>query len=232
MKKIPTFLLGTLVGVALTCSTVVGAANYLKATAKDVKLTVGNKVTSVSAVNVNNKLYIPVRDSGEAFGFHVADVTSSAVTFKEKNSSTTTSNSATSTSSKNQGDNYVTGLEKNYSVDGKINAEKVALGIASGELTINSADADSGNSLIHYAVLQDNFALYQVIKKNDLNVDSINKQQQTPLHFAIINKRAFFLGELKTLKADPNIKDSNGKLPIDYAEPNSSDYNSLKVYMW
>ncbi|MNC15585.1 hypothetical protein D3C75_634090 [compost metagenome] len=232
MKKVSTFALGLIVGAALTAGTVVGASNSLSAIQKSVKLVVDGKSTIVSAVNVNNKLYIPVRDAGNSFGYSVTGVTSSAVTFSE---GTTTGSIGTGTSTGSTattGGQYVEGLHDKYSTNGKLDANKVKVGIAAGEITVNSQDKETGNSLLCYAVLEDNFAVYSVIKVNALNVNLTNNEGQTALHLTVINERIFYLGEMiNTYKADAKIKDNAGKRPIDYAVKNSSTYIDLEAYM-
>ncbi|OME41410.1 ankyrin repeat domain-containing protein [Paenibacillus odorifer] len=239
-KKIPTFTMGLVLGIALTAGTAVGAATYLKATPKTMKIVVGSNQKSVEAMSVNDKLYVPVRDAGTSFGYQVSSVTSSIVTFKE--GSTTATNKSVdvgmtdkrnnATTSSKTGGEFVQGLHDKYSADGKLDAKKVALAIAAKEITVNAQDEETGNSLMHYAILEDNFALYSVIKANLLNVNLINYEGKTTLHLAVINENRFYLGELQNeFRADAKIKDNSGKLPIDYATKGTSTYNGLQGYM-
>lgn len=247
MKKIPAFALGLVAGITLTAGTTIGAANYLKATPKTVKVVVGNTQKSVEAMNVQNKLYVPVREAGVSFGYSVSGVTSSTVTFAEnkaigtkegtgtsKGSTDTTKGSTTSNNAapaKNTGGEYVQGLHDKYSTDGKLDANKVKAGIAAGEITVNAQDKETGNSLLNYVILEDNFAVYSVIKVNALNVNLQNKEGQTALMLAVINENRFYLGELtNTYKSDASIVDSFGKKAIDYAE-NSTIKANLMLYM-
>ncbi|WP_405168306.1 hypothetical protein [Paenibacillus sp. FSL H3-0286] len=237
MKKIPTFALGLIVGVTLTAGTAVGAATHLKATPKTIKIVVGSNQKSVEAMNVQNKLYVPVRDAGDSFGYSVSGVTSTTVTFAEGVTNTTNSASTgtktgnTNASSTKAGGEYVQGLHDKYSTDGKLDAEKVKAGIAAKEITINAQDKETGNSLLHYVVLENNFAVYSVIKLNALNVNLQNNEGKTPLMLSVINENHFYIGELTNYyKADAKIKDNEGKQAIDHTE-NSSTRADLKLYM-
>ncbi|OMD78247.1 ankyrin repeat domain-containing protein [Paenibacillus odorifer] len=236
MKKIPTFALGLIVGITLTAGTAVGAATYLKATPKTVKIVVGSNQKSVEAMNVQNKLYVPVRDAGDSFGYSVSGVTSSTVTFAEgvtTNSAGTGTNAGNeNTSSTKAGGEYVQDLHKKYSTDGKLDAEKIKAALAAKEITINVQDKETGNSLLHYVVLEDNFAVFSVIKVNALNVNLQNKEGQTALILAVIEKSDFYTSEMKNLKAKATIKDNSGKQAIEYAEKNSAIETGLTTYMF
>lgn len=240
MKKISTFVLGLVVGVSLASVTAVGASSYLKAIQSNVSLIVnGEKATlSDKPMNINGRLYLPVRDTANALGYSINSVTSSSVGLSEYgskgSSSVTSNNNQTSTSkpSTQTGDKYVTNLHEKFSTDGKLDANKIKLGIAAGEITINSQDSN-GKSILHYVVEENNFAVYQVIKLNGLNVNLTDSNGQTPLHIAVEKENRFFLGELtSTYKSDATIKDKNQKQPIDLAEQGSSIYNNLKIYMF
>ena len=233
MKKISTFTIGLLTGVAVTVSGVAGAATYLKATPKTVKIVVGSNQKSVEAMNVNDKLYVPVRDAGSSFGYSVSGVTSSTVTFAEGVAINTmgTGTSTGSTATTNAGGEYVQGLHDKYSTDGKLDAKKVKAGIAAGEISVNSIDKETGNSILHFVILENNFAVYSAIKVNALNPNLVNSEGQTPLILSVINKNAFYLGELtNAYKSDASIVDSHGKRAIDYTEPNSSENSRLIFY--
>ncbi|ASA21813.1 hypothetical protein [Paenibacillus donghaensis] len=237
MKKASTFLLGAVVGITLTAGTTIGAANYLKATPKKVSIVVGSNQNSVEAMNVQNKLYVPVRDAGDSFGYSVSGVTSTTVTFAEGKTATTnsvgtgTTDKNTTTPSKTEGE-YVEGLHDKYGTNGKLDAEKVKAAIAAGEISVNAQDKGTGNSLLHYVVLENNFAVYSVIKVNALNVNLQNGELQTPLILSVIHENGFYEGELTNYyKSDATIKDNSGKQAIDYSKPNSSTYINLKFYM-
>lgn len=245
-SKVPTFVLGAFVGVALTSATVVGAASYLKATVYNVKIVVDGKETKLSdkPLNVNGKTYLPVRDTANALGYGVSSVSSSKIELKSgtvPNTETNTVSSSNSTGNQTGSNNntskpdskgaYVKNLKETYSTDGKIDATKIREALNSGNLDVNSQDEENGNTLLHYVILENNFSAYTAIKRNALNPDVQNKEGQTPLHTAVIQKNRFFLGEvLDELKADTSIKDNFSKAAIDYAEKGSSEYNSLLIY--
>jgi len=246
LSKMPAFMLGAIVGVAVTAGSAVGAATYLKATQSNVKLVVDGSQAklSESPLNVNGKLYLPVRDTANAMGYSVESVTSSTVSLKENstNSSSSTSNSgSTSSTSTNSVNNTkpqsttankkVKNLQETYSTDGKLDTTKIRSALDNKTLDLNAVDQDTGNTLLHYAIEENNFEAFKAIKRNALNVNIQNSLGQTPLHIAILNNSSFYLGELKDLKADANIKDDEGNLPIDLAKKNSPNYISLEAYM-
>lgn len=244
VSKIPTFMLGAIVGITLTAGTAVGAATYLKATQSNVKILVDGTQAKLSdsPLNVNGRLYLPVRDTANALGYSVESVTSSKVSLKEGASSNTTtnggstgtstnSNTNSSSTSNNTGGQYVQGLYEKYSTNGKLDAAKIKEAIAAKEITVNTQDKETGNSLMHYVVLENNYSLFLTIKRNALDVNLQNNDKQTPLHLAVINKNSFYYGELEQLKANPNIEDKNGLLAIDYAEKNSVFDIGLDAYM-
>lgn len=235
-SKMPTFLLGAVVGITLTAGTAVGAASYLKATQSNVKIVVDGSQAklSESPLNVNGKLYLPVRDTANALGYSVQSVTSSTVSLKEGTSNTSNSsagNSTATTSNSSTASKKVKNLKETYSTDGKLDASKIRAALDNKTLDLNSVDQDTGNTLLHYTIEENNFEAFKTIKRNALNVNIQNLLGQTPLHTAILNNSSFYLGELKDLKADANIKDNQGNLPIDLAKKNSPNYISLEAYM-
>jgi hypothetical protein len=245
ISKLPTFLIGAIVGITLTGATAIGAATYLKATQSNVKIVVDGTQAKLSdtPLNVNGKLYLPVRDTANAMGYSVESVTSTQVSLKEgvstssANSGSTgtsiniPSNSNNTTTTNNTGGQYVQGLHEKYSTDGKLDVAKIKEAIAAKEITVNTQDKDTGNSLMHYVVLENNYSLYLTIKRNALDFNLQNNEKQTPLHLAVVNKNSFYYGELRDLKANPNFEDKNGLLPIDYAEKNSVFDIGLDAYM-
>jgi hypothetical protein len=232
MRKISTFALGLVVGICVTAGGVAGAATYLKATPKTVKLVTGSNQTSIEAMTVNNKLYIPVRDAGNSFGYEVTGVTSSTVTFSVGTKIPSSTPSSTKASVNSTGGEFVSDLHDKYSTNGKIDATKIALAIAAGEFSVNAQDSKSKQSLLHYVVLEDNFALYSVIKVNGLNPNLQDANGKTALMLSVINENIFYFGELtNTYKSDATLKDSSGKTALDYATKGTSTYNGLQAYM-
>ncbi|MGV2886807.1 stalk domain-containing protein [Paenibacillus taichungensis] len=243
VSKIPTFMLGAIVGVAVTAGSVAGAATYFKATQSSVKIVVDGSQAklSESPMNINGKLFLPVRDTASAMGYSVESVTSSQVSLKESSTSSNTStpsNNNTSTTpnssinTKPTSSKKVSNLKETYSTDGKLDAEKLRTALNNGTLDVNSVDSETGNSLLHLVILENNFEAYKAIKRNALDPNIQNNEKQTPLHLAVISNNSFFRGELlDNLKVDATLKDSNSKQAIDYTEKGSSDYYRLQIYM-
>ncbi|MEJ3719109.1 stalk domain-containing protein [Paenibacillus polymyxa] len=240
-KRIPTFLAGAIFGVAVAVSGVAGASTYLKATLTPTKIIVDGEQAKLSdsPINVNGKAYLPLRDTASAMGYNVASASGGKIELVKSNgaiptpsstpSATTTTKSESATTAVKQGGK--TFNVEQYSKGDKLDSEKIAAAIASGELTINSQDAN-GDSILHWVIRKNDYATYLVIKKNALNVNLVNSLGNSPLHEAVLDKNSFYFGELTggTYKAKANIKNKNGSLPIDLAEKNSSEYIGLKIY--
>ncbi|MFE6075787.1 ankyrin repeat domain-containing protein [Paenibacillus sp. NPDC057886] len=242
VSKIPTFMLGAIVGVVATAGSVAGAATYFKATQSSVKIVVDGSQAklSESPMNINGKLFLPVRDTANAMGYSVESVTSTQVSLKESvtNSSSVTSptNNTSTTPSNPTNTNTIASkkvknLKETYSTEGKLDATKIRSALDNKTLDLNAVDQDTGNTLLHYTIEENNFEAFKALKRNALNVNIQNSLGQTPLHIAILSNSSFYLGELKDLKADANIKDNDGNLPIDLAKKNSPNYISLEAYM-
>ncbi|PYY28371.1 stalk domain-containing protein [Paenibacillus illinoisensis] len=243
--KLPTFLLGAVVGITLTAGTAVGAATYLKATQSNVKIVVDGSQAKLSdsPLNVNGRLYLPVRDTANALGYSVESVSSSKVSLKESTSdgnSTTTSSSNNASSGNNTinpNTNTIVGkkvknLKETYSTEGKLDADKIRTALNSGVLGVNDQDStNGGNTLLMYAIEENNFEAYKAIKRNALDVNVQRDDGKTALMLSVINKNSFYFGEINELKPDYLIKDNNGKQAYDYAEKNSSFQIGLKIYM-
>ncbi|MEC4565327.1 stalk domain-containing protein [Paenibacillus sp. CMAA1739] len=239
-KRIPTFLAGAIFGVAVAVSGVAGASTYLKATLTPTKIIVDGEQAKLSdsPINVNGKAYLPLRDTASAMGYNVASASGGTIELVKSNgttpapsstpSATTTTKSEPATSAVKQGGK--TFNVEQYTKGDKLDSEKIAAAIASGELTINSQDAN-GDSILHWVIRKNDYATYLVIKKNALNVNVQNNKKQSPLHEAVLDNNVFYFGELMKLKANAKLKDSDGKMPIDYTKPNSTEQDSLKIYM-
>ncbi|MBE7896276.1 hypothetical protein G7L40_19750 [Paenibacillus polymyxa] len=241
-KRIPTFLAGAIFGVAVAVSGVAGASTYLKATLTPTKIVVNGQEAKLndSPVNVNGKAYLPLRDTASAMGYNVASASGAKIELVKSNraipapsstpSATTTTKSEPATTAVKQGGK--TFNVDQYTKGDKLDSEKIAAAIASGELTINSQDAN-GDSILHWVIRKNDYATYLVIKKNALNVNIQNALGNTPLHESVIDKNNFYFGELTgiTYKANANIKNKDGLKPIDLVEKGSSDYIGLKAYM-
>ncbi|MFW5433175.1 stalk domain-containing protein [Paenibacillus apiarius] len=237
MKKITILITGIFIGVALSAGTVVGATTYLKATQSNVKLVVNETEAKLSnpPVHVNGKLYLPVRDTANALGYSVQSVTHSTVTLKEgisQNTSAQTNDSKAKENIQKKENQMVKNLKETYSTDGKLDAAKIKEALNNATLNVNAQDTDTGNTLLMYVILEDNYEAYKAIRRNDLDPNIQNKDKQTSLHLTTINKNYFYRGELlDELKVDASIKDASDKLAIDYTEKGTSDYYRLKMYM-
>lgn len=249
VSKIPTFMLGAIVGITLTGATAVGAATYLKATHSNVKIVVDGTQAKLSdsPLNVNGKLYLPVRDTANAMGYSVESVTSTQVSLKEGvSASNTTNNGSTASNDSSSGTNAtnpstnnnnstskkVNNLKETYSTDGKLDADKIRTALNSGALDVNAQDSSNGgNTLLMYVIEEDNYEAYKAIKRNALNVDVQRDDGKTALMLTVINKNDFYFGEMTNLKADATIKDISGKQAIDYTGDNSTEQRYLKIYM-
>ncbi|WP_340031123.1 stalk domain-containing protein [Paenibacillus sp. FSL K6-1122] len=246
-KKLPTFLFGAVVGVAVTAGTAVGAATYLKATQSNVKIVVDGTQAklSESPMNIGGRLYLPVRDTANALGYSVESITSSQVSLKEgvtANSTTNTgptgvqfgtvvttpSNNNTNTTASKK----VKDLKEIYSTDNKLDAEKIRTALNNGTLDVNAQDlSNGGNTLLMYVVEENNYEAYKAIKRNALDVNVQRDDGKTALMLTVITKNDFYFGEMTNLKADAKIKDSSKKQAIDYADDNSTEQRYLKIYM-
>ncbi|WP_411735138.1 stalk domain-containing protein [Paenibacillus sp. M2] len=244
LTKLPTFMLGAIVGIAVTAGSAVGAATYFKATQSNVKVVVdGTQATlSVSPMNIGGKLYLPVRDTANAMGYSVESVTNSQVSLKESSSSSnttpSTSNSSTTTAPSNStnanttASKKVKNLKETYSTDDKLDAEKIRTALNSGTLGVNDQDSSTSKTLLMLAIEENNYEAYKAIKRNALDPNIRDSQGMTALHIVAKNEDRFYFGELKILKADPDIKNNDGKKPIDLTKEGSAMYDLLKIYMF
>ncbi|QNR65538.1 hypothetical protein IAQ67_16785 [Paenibacillus peoriae] len=241
-KRIPTFLAGAIFGVAVAVSGVAGASTYLKATLTPTKIIVDGEQAKLSdsPINVNGKAYLPLRDTASAMGYNVASASGGKIELVKSNGTTPAPSSTPSAATNTKSEPATTAVKQGgkifnveqYAKGDKLDSEKIAAAIASGELTINSQDAN-GDSILHWVIRKNDYATYLVIKKNALNVNIQNALGNTPLHESILDKNGFYLGELAggTYKAKPNIKNKNGALPIDLVDQKSSQYRTLYAYM-
>ncbi|PIH61599.1 hypothetical protein CS562_03775 [Paenibacillus sp. LK1] len=262
ISKLSTFTLGAIVGITVTAGSAVGAAAYLKATQSNVKIVVDGTQAklSESPLNVNGKLYLPVRDTANAMGYSVESVTSSTVSLKEgvsksnattnsgttaqsgtgsNNGSTggqsgtdTTNPSKPSTTNNNSTSKKVNNLKETYSTDGKLDAEKIRTALNNGTLDVNAQDSSNGgNTLLMYAIEEENYEAYKAINRNALDVNTQRDDLKTALHITLINNNSFYFGELINKKPNATLKDSSGKTALDYADKNSSLRVDLNAYM-
>ncbi|WP_260984587.1 stalk domain-containing protein [Paenibacillus xylanexedens] len=243
LTKIPTFMLGAIVGVAVTAGSAVGAATYFKATQSNVKVIVdGTQATlSVSPMNIGGKLYLPVRDTANAMGYSVESVTNSQVSLKESTISSsvatsTTSNSSTTTvpnnsTNVNTTSKKVKNLKEMYSTDGKLDAEKIRTALNNSTLGVNDQDSDTGKTLLILAIEENNYEVYKAINRNALDINLQDNQGNSALHISILNKSPFYFGEIMDKKPNVKLKNNEGKTPIDLTDKNSSEQIALNAYM-
>ncbi|MMZ53393.1 hypothetical protein D1872_151800 [compost metagenome] len=239
-KRIPTFLAGAIFGVAVAVSGVAGASTYLKATLTPTKIIVDGEQAKLSdsPINVNGKAYLPLRDTASAMGYNVVSANGGKIELVKSNGTTPAPSSTPSATTNTKSEPATTAVKqggKTFNVDqytkgDKLDSEKIAAAIASGELTINSQDAN-GDSILHWVIRKNDYATYLVIKKNALNVNILNNKKQSPLHEAALQNSNFYIGELESLHANPKLMDIEGKKPIEHIRVNSSNYISLEVYM-
>ncbi|RPK29381.1 ankyrin repeat domain-containing protein [Paenibacillus xylanexedens] len=244
--KLSTFTLGMIVGITVTAGTAVGAATYLKATQSNVKIVIDGTQAKLSdsPINVNGRLYLPVRDTANAMGYSVESVTSSQVSLKEGTTVSTTTNSGSNGSNNSSSGTTVTtpsntnntstskkvnNLKETYSTDGKLNAEKIRTALNDGTLDVNAQDSNDGNTLLHYTIIENNFEAYRAIKRNALNVNIQNAQGETPLMVAISTDNRFYFGELLDgFGADVYLKTNSGKTALDISEKGSTYHDSIR----
>ncbi|AUO05283.1 hypothetical protein C0638_01200 [Paenibacillus sp. lzh-N1] len=234
-----TFVVGLGAGVILTASASVGASNFVKAKlTPDTKIVVNGQQAKLndSPISVNGKAYLPLRDVSSAMGYSVKSASGSKIelvqdgTNSSKSTATTQStkvDTASTTAVKQGGKTF--NVEQFLKGD-KLDSEKIAAAIASGELTINSQEAATGKSLLMYAIEKNDYELYKIIHKSGLNPNLQDNEGNTALHIAVLSGNNFYLGELEDMKANPTTKNKNGRMPIDEAK-NSADKTFLKILM-
>ncbi|KAF6626937.1 hypothetical protein H6F38_23045 [Paenibacillus sp. EKM208P] len=239
-KRVPTFLVGVIVGAAVAVSGVAGASTYLKATlTPNTKIIVNGEQAKLSdsPINVNGKAYLPLRDTASAMGYSVASASGGKIELVEGASATSTSTTAQPTKTDTTKVTETSKGGKTFNVDqyakgDKLDSEKIAAAIASGVLTINSQDAATGKSLLMLVIEKDDYATYQVIHKNGLNPNLQDKEGNTALHYVVKYDNSSYMGELKSMKVDPKIKNKNGQRAYDLVtDKNSGVAVSLEVYM-
>ncbi|KZE81632.1 hypothetical protein AV545_09135 [Paenibacillus jamilae] len=242
-KRIPTFLAGAIVGAAVVLSGVAGASTYLKATLLNTKVIVNGAEVKLNdqPISVNGRSYLPVRDTASAMGYSVKSASGSKIELMEGGMSSVSSTSAQTTQPTKTDTTKATATTnkgaKTFDVNqflkgDKLDSEKIAQAISSGELTINSQDAN-GDSILHWVIRKNDYSSYLVIKKNALNVNIVNSLGNTPLHEAVLDKNGFYIGELtgNTYRAKAKVKNAEGKIPLDLVEKGSFTETELKAYM-
>ncbi|MEE4571109.1 ankyrin repeat domain-containing protein [Paenibacillus polymyxa] len=236
-----TFVIGLLSGALLTTGVSVGASNFVKATlTPNTKIVVNGEQAKLndSPISVNGKAYLPLRDVSSAMGYSVKSASGSKIELVQSETNSQSIQSTAATQSTKVDTASTTAVKqggKTFNVDqytkgNKLDSEKIAAAIASGELTINSQEAATGKSLLMYAIEKNDYELYKIIHKSGLNPNLQDNEGNTALHIAVLSGNNFYLGELEDMKANPTTKNKNGRMPIDEAK-NSADKTFLKILM-
>jgi len=181
-------------------------------------------------VTINGSAYLPVRE--------VASITGYDVKFDGKSGTINllgegyVESSAEKTSNPNKDGVYVKNLSTKYNNDkDQLDASLLKEAIKSGELNVNAQDQDTGESLFHLVIKQNNFPAYEVIKANKINPSLKDNEGLTPLHVAVIEENSFYYGELKNEFNVKQHKDNSGKYPIDYAGGVSSTFHRSLLHV-
>lgn len=186
---------------------------------------------SDSPYSINDRAYLPIRAMGDATGHTVQfDSKTNTINLYSEDYIVPKSDSAATVANKDG--IYVKNLSTKYNNDkNQLDASLLKEAIKSGELNVNAQDEDTGESLLHLVIKQDNFPAYEVIKANKINPSLKDNKGLTPLHIAVINENRFYFGELDSEFKVKQYKDSQGKYPIDYAKEKSSMYNTLSFFV-
>lgn len=233
MKKIPTFIAGAVFGLALSVSTVAVAANTdLVAKIMNVKITVDGKQLALTdkPLLVNGRTYLPVRTVADGLGYSVTGLTDTQISLSKKSTSSTNTNNGNTDVKENEetAPKYVKNLKAIISIDGQMNANKLKVAIGAKEVTVNSQDEETGDSLLQLAIRENNVDVYKVLKDGKVDPQLKNKKGETALHTVIIADNNYYFGELiNELGVKKQYKNNAGKYPIDLAVPNSAYYVSL-----
>jgi ankyrin repeat protein len=90
---------------------------------------------------------------------------------------------------------------------------------------VNIKDRNDKTAL-HYACQNDNFSIDVVIAllKNGAHVNAVDKDGRTPMHYTCINNNFRKTFQLIQRNANRNIKDRNGKKPLQHASQDVIQY--------
>jgi len=234
MKK---FITGVIVGAAVATTGSVFASDAVSGTFAEFKILVNGNQAKLAdkPVVIDGSSYLPVRAISNSLGYEVQYEDSSKTISLSNDGKKYLKDEKQSPKPEEKKQmsegNYVKDLKSKYSKDDKLNADLIKAAIEKKEITVDAQDETTGDSLFILAIRENNFPAYQVLKDNGVNPELPNKEGKTPLHIATIVKNSFFMGELKThFNVKAKIKDNDGKMPIDYTEKNSGEYQSLLPY--
>ncbi|GAB6928499.1 hypothetical protein JCM10914A_24820 [Paenibacillus sp. JCM 10914] len=244
LTSIPAFAMGAIVGVTLTAGSAVGAAVYLKATPSLVDISVDDTPIRWSAppVIIQDKLYVPIREMSDALGYQLRSATNQEVDIVSRPSKGSEGTTIPSSPATIPGGNlhvrdFVKDMEQLILPNNEFKTERLMVIIAAGEADLESRDAATGNSILHYLILHGETAAYDTLKQIDgqagrLDYNLQNFEGQTPLHLAVIHERDAYIDKLLNLhKVDATTKDNEGKTALDYAEADSPTHKKLTTYL-
>jgi hypothetical protein len=236
MKK---FLIGLLVGIALSFSSVAFANNEeVKGIFASFRILINGKEIQLEQqpLVIDGSTYLPLRKISELFGYEVqyedSTRTISLSNDGKKYLSNLDKEEYSNLQSQDQPTNhFVLDLKNKYSSNGKLNLDLIKEGIEKKELTLNSQDEETGDSLLILSIRENNYQVFNYLATNGANLELPNKNGETPLHIATFIKSGFYMSELlTTYRVNPEIKDNNNKRPIDYVDQKSDEYRLLRAY--
>ncbi|GMX64373.1 hypothetical protein Elgi_36420 [Paenibacillus elgii] len=240
MKK---FVAGVLVGaVVATAGSALAAQNEtISATFAEFNILVNGKQASLSdkPVVIEGSSYLPVRAISNTLGYQVQyngeSRTISLANDGNKYLKTDDSNAQPAgkveENKQVSNGNFVQDLKGKYSKEGKLNLDLIKAAIDKKEIQLNTQDEETGNSLVFYAIIENSYPVFDYLAKSGANLELQNKQGQTPLHIAVIEKSRFYMGQLTSeYRVNASIKDNDSKRPLDYTREGSSEYRSLEPY--
>ncbi|MCM3274157.1 stalk domain-containing protein [Paenibacillus elgii] len=240
MKK---FVAGVLVGaVVATAGSALAAQNEtISATFAEFNILVNGKQASLSdkPVVIEGSSYLPVRSISNTLGYQVQyDGESRTISLANDGNKYLKTDESNAQPAGKVEDNKVVingsvvkDLKGKYSKEGKLNLDLIKAAIDKKELQLNTQDEETGNSLVFYAIIENNYPVFDYLAKSGANLELQNKEGKTPLHIAVIEKSSFYMGELLSkYKVPTKVKDNSSKMPIDYTDVDSTDRMSLRGY--
>lgn len=86
---------------------------------------------------------------------------------------------------------------------------------------LHKVDNSSGRTILHYAARNTKpivKTIIDVLVKDNININSFDNKNNTPLHEAVKNNNIIAVNELLKYKAKTEIKNKDGKTPLDIAK--------------
>ncbi|MCR8641556.1 stalk domain-containing protein [Paenibacillus sp. N1-5-1-14] len=235
MKK---YIIGFVCGALVFSATSAFASSSVTATLEKFNLLVNGekKALDKQMITVDGSSYMPVRAISNMLGYEVQfDSSSETISLANDGKKYIQSKEeVTKQEDKkplNATGSYIKDLKQKYSKDDKLNVGLVKAAVTKGELTVNSQDEVSGDSLLILSIRESNSDIFLYLKENGVDPVLPNKEGKTPLHIATITKNGFMMDELlESFKVKSRIKDNDGKMPIDYTEKSEIEYSNLRGY--